>query len=368
MDMKEKYEIILQWYFQNRRDLHWRKEPRDPYRVWLSEVMLQQTRVDTVMEYFEKFLRRFPTIYDLAKADESEVLKYWEGMGYYQRARNLWKAGRLIMDRFGGVIPDDEKELGELPGIGGYISAAIRAFGYQQLVPVMDSNVLRVIQRMEGLELEKQSLIRKRVSEILSAQLLQTGKWELNEAVMELGALVCSARQPRCHICPVQNSCMAFRLGKVDTIPRPKKKGRIPEYRVVVGLIFADDKLYIQKRTWQSHLGGLWEFPGGRLERGEKAESAVKREIWEETGMEIQQWQYLGKIRHQYSHFKIEMEIFWTVLEREMESTHEEYLWCPITELERYAFPAANHKIFEIIRAIDGGWNFYKTEGVKKYG
>ena len=344
---------MLAWYREHQRVLPWRSLPT-PYRVLVSEVMLQQTQVATVMPYFERFVQTFPDFASLAAADIEAVLKLWEGLGYYSRARRLHACARQVMEN-GGELSDDPTELARLPGIGPYTAAAIASIAFGRPYPAVDGNVLRVQARLlaDDGDVSSQSA-RRRVYERLLAVIRQTpDPSAFNQAQMDLGAMVCLPRQPLCDECPLRAFCRAFASGEPTVYPRRPERRVTPRMHVAVGLIFHRGRLLILRRSEDQMLGGLWEFPGGKLESGETPTQAVEREVREETGLTVEIGALVGVIRHAYSHFRITMHAYRCRLAEAGEpvvACERLHAWVIAEDLPKYAFPKANHKIF----ACDG--------------
>ncbi len=342
--------LLLHWFDRNRRDLPWRRR-HDLFSIWISEVMLQQTQVNTVLPYYREFLKRFPALAQLAAAPLQDVLKAWERLGYYARARNLWLAARQVQENHHGRIPRCYDEFRKLPGVGDYIAAAVLSIGNGQSLPVVDGNVLRVVCRWRGIEGDillaaTKKKVRSFLSEIIPVQ--HPGRF--NEALMELGALVCLPRDPFCRRCPFQQGCFAFCHGRTGSLPLKSKKGPVPAYRVALAAIFRNGKVFIQQRPEKGHLGGLWEFPGGKCMAKEKPAAAVVRECREELAIEVQVQTELAVVRHTYSHFKIVLHVFVCRLHGSLPRTGQAHGWIGADELEKYPFPAANHKFFQQLK------------------
>lgn len=250
-------QLLLEHYDAYRRDLPWR-ESRDPYRVWVSEIMLQQTRVETAIPYYNRWMERFPTLEALAEVDEESVLKAWEGLGYYSRARNLHSSARLVRERLGGVIPQDTRSLKTLPGIGEYSAGAIASIAYGEVVPAVDGNARRVLSRLFDLEDPTDASLRKRAAELVDPD--RPGDW--NQALMELGATVCAPRSPRCMVCPLSGECRAMAEGTQELRPAPTRQPQVRtvSYAVMV-VLNPGGELLMVRRPPNGLLGGLWEFP-----------------------------------------------------------------------------------------------------------
>ncbi|MFA7684875.1 MAG: A/G-specific adenine glycosylase [Syntrophales bacterium] len=302
---------LLSWYRMNCRSLPWR-ETRDPYRIWLSEIMLQQTQVATVIPYYERFLQRFPTLFDLARATEEDVLQIWENLGYYNRARQLHRAARMVVEKFGGEIPRDFDNLLRLPGIGAYTAGAILSIAFGATVPAIDGNARRVLCRfyaLPGVNADPKGYrcLADRVMRILPAS--QPGCF--NQALMELGATLCRSRKPLCDLCPLLEQCLARRRGQTDFFPMPAKK-KITPVRTAVAALIRDDRgrVLVVKRPPSGLLGSLWKFPGGFAEREETPFQALKRTVTEEVGLRIIEASFQGTVKHAYTHFRLCLHIF----------------------------------------------------------
>jgi len=338
--------LLLGWFGHHRRDLPWRR-CRGIYAVWVSEVMLQQTKVATVVPYFRRFLKRFPTLRRLAAAPLAEVLKAWEGLGYYSRARNLWRAACWLAENSHGRIPTDYREFRKLPGVGDYTAAAVLSIACRLAVPVVDGNVLRVACRLWGIDQDiRLTATRKLVASRLEAFIPPTAPGVFNEALMELGALVCMPKNPCCRQCPLQPRCQAHGHGLTAVLPVKSKRMRPPLYQVALAVIVRGGKFFVQQRPEVGHLGGLWEFPGGKCRAAEKPEKAVLRECREELGVEVAVSAKLAEVPHAYTHFKIVLHVFVCRLRGGSLRTRQPHAWIRFADLAHYPFPAANHKFF----------------------
>ena len=337
---------LLDWYRLNQRDLPWRKAA-DPYPIWVSEVMLQQTQVATVLPYYHTFLKRFADLPKLARADLQEVLKAWEGMGYYARARNLHKAAGLIVDQHQSRIPQNWQEFRSLPGVGDYIAAAVLSIAFNQPYAVVDGNVKRVLSRVLVISEPVNQSPAKKVFQQAAADLLDTREpGAFNQALMELGAVICKPRNPRCHECPIQPWCRAYHGGQILEFPRKVKKQAAPQYRIAVGVVYKNGRVLITRRQPNGLLGGLWEFPGGKIKKGEKAEAACVREIKEEVNLTVKVDQHLCLVTHAYTHFKIRMDVFCCsyTAGRVKLNGPVDHRWIKLNQLENFPLPKANHK------------------------
>ncbi|MCX6557021.1 MAG: A/G-specific adenine glycosylase [Candidatus Aminicenantes bacterium] len=343
--------LLLRWFARNSRDLPWRRQ-RGLYAIWLSEVMLQQTQVSAVLPYYREFLRRFPSLQRLATASLQQVLKAWEGLGYYSRARNFWLAARQVYEKHHGRIPKTYEEFRALSGVGDYIAAAVLSIGCNLTLPVVDGNVLRVVCRWQGIADDiALSAAKRKVASFLAGIIPARQPGRFNEALMELGALVCLPRDPRCQDCPLRAGCFAFSRGLAGSLPVKSRKKPVPTHRVALAVIIHQGKIFIQQRPEIGHLGGLWEFPGGKCRTGEKPERAVVRECQEELGVTVDVISKLGEVRHAYSHFKIVLHVFICKRLAGRARTRQPHAWIGIGELGKYPFPAANHKFFSSLKA-----------------
>ena len=342
---------LLNWYRRNKRNLPWRKTT-NPYNIWISEAMLQQTQVRTVIPYYHKFLKEFPAVEDLAGADQQKVLKIWEGLGYYSRARNLHKAAKIIAEQHAGRLPSQAERLRKLPGIGDYIAAAVLSIAFQQPVAVVDGNVKRVLARLFCLPEPVNDSKNKKSFSVKAGRLLNKNfPGDHNQAMMELGALICTPKNPNCDICPVCRFCSAFQNKVVADYPKKITKAKTPLYHIAIGVIYKDGKMLITKRRENGLLGGLWEFPGGKRRLKESAEAACIREIKEETGLSVSIVRYLKTVKHAYTHFKISMDVFicdYVSGEVELKGPVD-HRWIIKDEIPDFPFPKSNHKFMGLL-------------------
>lgn len=344
---------LLAWYARHKRDLPWRTT-HDPYRIWLSEILLQQTQVNVVIPYYERFLARFPTVHALAEASLDDVLKTWEGAGYYARARNLHRAAQIIVNEGGGKFPRTVQGLLELPGIGRYTAGAIASIAFKVDTPALDGNVIRVLCRYYGIRDDpKASATQDKLWQLAERALPKGQAREFNQALMELGATICLPRNPRCLLCPVQRDCVARQEGIQNELPVKRAKKELPHHEIGVGVIWKRGRILIQQRLAEGLLGGLWEFPGGKQEPNETLAQCVAREIREEVGLEVRVADKIAAIDHGYSHFSITMHAFQCqfVSGRVRIQSAQRYKWIRPEELTEYAFPAANRRIIELLKA-----------------
>lgn len=272
--------------------------------------MLQQTRVDTVIGYYRRFLQRFPGVADLAAARLQEVLKLWEGLGYYARARNLHQAAGIVHSQYNGRVPSSRKDFIALPGVGSYIAAAVLSIAYEQPYAAVDGNVKRVFSRIYAAAVPVNGPDAAAFYQGLADDLLDRDRPGIfNQAVMELGALVCRPTGPHCGGCPVRDLCMAHRRGDVQSFPVREKRRSVPVYRLAAAVIRKKGRILIVCRPENGLLGGLWEFPGGEIESGESAEEAGQRLARKTVGLDAAAVQYLTRVKHAYTHFKVEADV-----------------------------------------------------------
>lgn len=352
VDIPTYHRELLSWYETDQRELPWRKS-NDPYAIWVSEIMLQQTQVKTVLPYYQRFMASFPTVKQLADADINDVLKHWEGLGYYSRARNLHRAAATVQNERSGHVPKSVSELKKLPGIGDYTAAAIASIAFNQPVPAVDGNIKRVFSRLmlikEPVNQASSASVFKRTAEKLMEQ---KRPGDYNQALMELGAMICRPTGPECTICPISQHCMAFREQKTELFPRAAPRPKVPTVAIAVGVVVNTDQVLITQRKTEGLLGGLWEFPGGKINTGESPENACLREIGEETGLEIEILKKLTRIHHAYSHFKIKMDVFiCRLIKGDVQLNGPvDFRWIRLEEFDQFAFPGANHKFLPLLK------------------
>lgn len=344
---------LLDWYSAAARDLPWRRT-RDPYAIWLSEIMLQQTRVPTAIPYYERFLKRFPTVDHLARARLDTVLKLWEGLGYYSRARNLHKAAKEIVSRFHGRLPRTKDELLTLPGVGRYTAGAIASIAFGERAPLVDGNVERVLCRVFRIHgSPKDAAIRERIWSLAEDLLPDSEVGHFNQALMELGSEICTPRSPNCDECPLAKLCEANLHNEQESLPTRTAKKPLPRHTVVVGVVYRSGRILIDKRKPEGLLGGLWEFPGGKVRPNESLEDALCRELSEELDIEVEVGEKIAMVEHTYTHFHVTIHAFEC---RHMKGEPRPLAcaalkWVRPGDLDRYAFPAANKKIIAILRS-----------------
>ncbi len=343
---------LIAWFQVNHRKLPWR-ETSDAYPIWISEVMLQQTQVVKVQDFYSRFIEKFPTIQLLAEADVQDVLKAWEGLGYYSRARNLHHAARMVVEEMDGQIPNDVTAFRRLPGVGEYIAAAVLSRAFQLPLAVVDGNVKRVLARVFLIpDPVNISSTLKKFTRIAQSLMDESRPGMFNEALMELGATICRPQKPRCPVCPVNGFCLAFRNGQQTQYPVKTKTRATPTHHIVVGVIYKKERFLIIRRPLSGLLGGMWEFPGGRVQAGEDAEIRCVEKIREKTNLRVEITGYLTRVKHAYTHFKILMDVYRCryVSGRIRLTGPMDSRWIVPEEIDHFPFHIANHKFLSLLR------------------
>ena len=344
---------LVDWFETCQRRLPWRKD-YSPYSVWISEVMLQQTQVDRVIPYYLRWMQQFPTLESVSIAPYDELLRLWEGLGYYSRVKSIHKTSKIIRNQYGFQFPRNHQKLLELPGIGPYTAGAIMSIAFNQNYPLVDGNIIRIVSRIFNIEnsveqRETKNYIWKKAEELI---LPGKARW-LNQALMELGALVCTPKVPSCHECPIQKACKSFHLGCVEKRPVVLTSKRIVPLEVVVGILLKDGLFFIQKRPPNVLMADLWEFPGGKINQGEKPENALIREFQEELQFNIQVGNKIVTLKHGYTNFSVTLHAYLCQLipEEQLPILHfaSEYRWVKPQDLSNFTFPAANRRLIDIL-------------------
>ncbi|MBF0279258.1 MAG: A/G-specific adenine glycosylase [SAR324 cluster bacterium] len=341
---------LLDWFREFQRPLPWRKDYL-PYQVWVSEIMLQQTQVTTVLPYYERWMRTLPDIKSLAQASEDTVLKQWEGLGYYSRASNLQKAAKIIGEQHENEFPSEFEIIRTLPGIGRYTAGAIASIVFNQNKPAVDGNVVRVICRLMDFRDNPKSRERVKTLWRLAEDWIPQGKARFfNQALMELGAMICSPKQPTCLLCPVQSCCQGFAAGSIEQIPAKSKRTPLKSIETMLAVIQDQKKFLIQKRPLEGLMGGLWEFPNVQRKKKEKKEKALVEEIRRQHGFNITVEQLLITIKHGYTSYKVQLHCFLCVPEEEIAHSDKRTVkWVTLNELRQFSFPAAHVKLIQIL-------------------
>ncbi|MCQ3936433.1 MAG: A/G-specific adenine glycosylase [Chloroflexi bacterium] len=344
--MKRLSTPLLKWYARHRRPMPWRNHP-DPYAVWVSEIMLQQTRVETVIPYFEKWMKLFPNVKTLANAKERDVLNAWEGLGYYTRARNLHKAAKIVASDFNGKLPRDLQALRSLPGIGRYTVGAIASIAFKMDEPTLDGNIRRVLSRLFDVSEYADSSAGEKILWELAAKNLPKGKaGDYNQALMELGATVCLPKNPRCLLCPLVKLCQARENGMQDLRPVLKPKKRTPQYTHAAAVIVERGRVLLSQRPAGGLLGGMWEFPNVRV--GEDPAKELANALKAAASLRVRRGEALGVVSHAYSHFRIQVYPFRC---RALSIPNDKNLkWVNLSELDDYPMGKVDRQIAQKIK------------------
>ena len=345
---------LLDWWDEGHADLPWRRS-KDPYAIWISEIMLQQTQIATVIPYYERWLERFPTVQVLAMAPLDDVLKLWEGLGYYSRARNLHAAAQAVANELAGEFPRTAVELQKLKGIGRYTAGAIASIAFGEAAPILDGNVIRVLSRLTDLPADTtETATKKRLWKMAESIVPRQRPGDFNQALMELGQKVCIPKAPRCADCPVAGQCLARALGtQLDRPVRPPRK-KTPHFDVVAAIIWRDEETFlIAQRPVDGLLGGLWEFPGGKQEAGESLPEALVREIDEELALKVEPGQHLVSVKHAYTHFRITLHAYHANYQggQPQHIGVADHRWVTLAEVDQYAFAKTDLKIIAALRS-----------------
>jgi len=337
---------LLNWYNKNKRTLPWRSHP-DAYAVWVSEIMLQQTRVEAVIPYFEKWMQLFPTVHVLAKASERDVLNAWEGLGYYSRARNLHKAAKVVLQDHDGKLPNDLTELIKLPGIGRYTVGAIASMAFGMDEPALDGNLKRVYARLFDITEPVDSPKGEKILWDIARENLPKGKaGDFNQALMDLGATICIPKNPRCLLCPLMKICEARKNGAQELRPVKKPKMSVPHYIHAAGVIVKRGKVLLAQRPSTGLLGGMWEFPNGRVE-GDPAGALVKA-LKSGYSLKVQRKEALGVVQHAYTHFRVTVHAFRCDFSSAVDG--QNLKWISVNELGDYPMGKVDRRIAGMIK------------------
>ncbi len=333
-------DALLGWYKKNKRNLPWRAE-NDAYRVWVSEIMLQQTRVEMAIPYYTKWMQRLPTVSDLAHATEEEVLLLWEGLGYYIRVRNMLRTAKILVEQYEGNFPHSPEILRKLPGIGEYTANAISSICFHTPVAALEANGKRVFARLLDLdEPVSTNQAKRKIEQFAMNSLEKVDTGDFNQAIMDLGSSICVPLEPKCQNCPLPSFCGAYHQNTQNLRPVLKKKKAIPLYQVVAAAISDEAGCYLlAKRPKGGMLPGLWEFPGGKVEKGEDDLTALQREIREELNTTVSTGTLIGSYRHAYTHFKVEVRAYRCSLTGATPQALEaqELVWAKCEEMDHFA-------------------------------
>ncbi len=342
---------LLRWFTVHRRDLPWRQEcPRDPYKVWVAEIMLQQTKVEAVRPYYESWMEHFPDLPALAAASEDDVLRQWQGLGYYARARNLHEAVKEVAAVYGGKVPDKKEQMLALKGVGEYTAGAVLSIAYGLPEAAVDGNVLRVFSRLYNIEGNILSApVKKQIAELVRSQLPEGRAGAFNEALMDFGAMVCIPRNPRCSECPLSSYCLAKKAGREKELPVRLTKKQVPAEDITVVVVEQEEKWLIHRRPGQGLLASMWEFPnaGGAGREGRRAVRRVAADV----GLEIfVNKAPIGKLKHVFSHKIWNMTIYEGQVVRGKLMEKEDWQWLPRREYTAVPWAGPHGKITAIAR------------------
>lgn len=329
---------LLAWYRRNQRPLPWRKTS-DPYRIWISEIMLQQTRVDTVIPYYHRFLKAFPAVSSLARTPLQDVLKVWENLGYYSRARNIHAAARMIVEKFDGQVPDNLEAIKKLPGIGQYTAGAILSIAYGQAHPAVDGNVRRILCRVFAIrKTVDDAKEQKQLQQLAAALIPVKHPGDFNQALMDLGATICKAKNPDCSRCPVTSLCLA-RLHDLQSVLTVTRKTPAIPHRLAAAAVIRNSKgmLLLVQRPTSGLLASLWKLPGGFVEDVENIEKDLKRRVKEELGISIRPGKHLTLVNHTYTHFRITLQAYECLLLKGVPKAIgcQNWRWTSLTDLKK---------------------------------
>jgi len=349
---------LLPWYDRTRRDLPWRKT-RDPYAIWVSEMMLQQTQVATVLGYYERWMKRFPTVRSLSAAGEDDVLHAWQGLGYYSRARNLWRGARAVVADHGGRLPTTAAALRALPGIGPYSAGAIASIAFGERAPLVDGNVVRVLCRRFGLHGDPSRSPLKTELWALAARLVPAERpGDFNQALMELGATVCTPRAPRCDACPLRPGCVARREGTVERLPElPKRTETVTVARAAAVVERRGRVLCVKVEAGASRWAGMWQMPNTDVARGESGSDAATRAVREASGLAAAAGERLLTVRHSVTHHRITLDVFQCDSRRGAPRPlpARAVEWFSVGDLDALAMPAAHRRIARFLATRKAG-------------
>ncbi len=345
---------LLDWYRSEGRTLPWR-ENKDPYRIWVSEIMLQQTRVEAVKDYYARWMQRFPNMGELAAADETEVLQYWQGLGYYSRARNLLQGVREVQNAYNGELPRKREEILRVPGIGDYTAGAILSIAYDQPQAAIDGNVLRVFSRIYALadDIGKAGA-KKRIAALVLEVMPRDCPGDFNQALMDLGAVICIPKAPRCEFCPIADDCEAYRQGRQRQLPLKKtKKAALPVAVAVAALRNRAGEFLLHCRARQGLLAGMWEFPAAEGDDQRAAQAALKERL-SEWGFEVELAQELQTLTHTFSHRQWQMTLYATEAVGRKELAAKSLGWYKMSDWQQVIWAGPHAKIAQEIRANEG--------------
>lgn len=335
---------LIQWYEINKREMPWR-ESKDPYGIWISEIMLQQTQVDTVIPYFKRFILAFPTVFELAKADEDTVFKLWEGLGYYSRARNIMRAARQIVEDHGGVIPSSHEAIIKLPGIGPYTAGAILSIAYGQKTPAVDGNVMRVYSRLKACDLDIADPKNRKTFEAFVSSDMPDDTSAFSQGLMELGAMVCTPKKPKCAQCPLAEFCLAKVQDLVFKLPVKSKKSKQTVHQIAVLFCKVGDRVLLTKKNDSGLLSGLWGFPIFELQQGEPIDQLIVQYVEEQFGGHVTSTFRFAEAKHVFTHRIWQMVRYDVEVAEAFQVDYPEMKWIMAEEIDAYALSTALRKL-----------------------
>ena len=349
--MIKEQQQLLDWYKKSSESMPWR-ETSDPYKIWISEIMLQQTQVTTAKDYYIAWITKLPAVEDVANSSIDDLLKLWEGLGYYRRVHNIHKTAKMIVNHHSGLIPESYDKLTKLKGIGDYTASAILSIAFNQVYPAIDGNVKRIFSRIYKTNNVKK--IYNKAQNQIKHLMDGTTPGDITQSLMDLGRDICTPSSPNCIQCPFSKNCLAFINNKTTLYPKKSAKQKKPHYDVVVGMIYKADKFLISQRHNKGLLGGLWELPGGKKNKNEKNQECLKREIKEELGILIDVGEKIGEVQHVYSHFKINL-LGYTCKHKKGNPkplASQKIKWVDLKSINDFAFPRSTIKLLSLIEGV----------------
>ena len=339
-------QLLLTWYEDSKRDLPWRRD-KDPYRIWVSEIMLQQTRVEAVKPYFNRWMERFPNLESLAEAEEEEVVRHWQGLGYYSRARNLLQGVREVSQSYGGQVPQTKEEVLGLAGVGDYTAGAILSIAYNKKEPAIDGNVLRVFSRLFCVEEDISSpAAKKNIKQLVEDEMSEEHPGDFNQALMDLGSSICIPKTPRCAVCPLADCCCAKRKGKEGQLPVKKKKAPPKAVRLMAGVIRQGEFFLLHQRPNKGLLAGMWEFPTVEIGEDGEAMDIFRQGIQEKTGQVIELERLLLQCTHIFSHRQWDISFYQCIVAPDRIVPNDRRLkWVNRKDWEKLSFAGPHRKM-----------------------
>ncbi len=339
---------LLNWFENNKRDLPFRKN-KNPYNIWISEIMLQQTQVDTVIPYYNRFMEKYPTLDDLAKATEEDVFKLWEGLGYYSRAKNILKCAKQIKEEHGGKFPIEYKEVLSLSGIGPYTAGAVLSISYDMKYPAVDGNVMRVMARVYNIEADISDAKTRKIFETKVSDIIPDEAGDFNQALMELGALICKPKNPNCMACPINKECYGKNHDKISQLPVKTKKVKNRKIEVAVGLIKKENKVLMVKNQ-KGLLAGLWGLVNGQGTTVQDSKNALMEEVLKNHQLTILRVESLGETKHVFTHRTWHMNVYEIMVSETNSINSNQRQWINQNDIDKYAISTANKKALAFLK------------------